>query len=328
MSLASSWGIAGPARSQIHVGLGHPRPPEPPVARLARCPRHRPDRSRARVSRGASVWHPRRLRDLRSRCQPDPGHPPPVRPRRASLFGHPVDGGERVAGGAWRAGPGPGAFRISVLRIWLLRSGTRGAAGYRKQAEGGDLRFLGGHRHRFVGRSVLRENPRRVAPKWRPTGHGRLVAGGGKRHERQLRVGRWRRPSRPSRQGSRGSRGDAAGGACRVLRQPAIADRLARRSAWLARVRGRTLRSLDAGTARRRLLPLPAGRPNRQSDLCRTGVTVILERPGLSSLRVRVFGPHTLVGEIGFSWTHRVRQACSPLPMPSCGFSAVANSKI
>ena len=75
----------------------------------------------------------------------------------------------------------------------------------------------------------------------------------------------------PSRQGSRGSRGDAAGGACRVLRQPAIADRLARRSAWLGRVRGRTLRSLDAGTARRRLLPLPAGRPNRQSDLCRTG---------------------------------------------------------
>ena len=84
----------------------------------------------------------------------------------------------------------------------------------------------------------------------------------------------------------------------------------------------------------------PAPR-DADSYLCRQGdptdslifvergpVTVILERPRLSSLRVRVFGPHTLVGEIGFSWTHRVRQACSPLPMPSCGFSAVANSKI
>src|SRR6516164_118767 len=62
----------------------------------------------------------------------------------------------------------------------------------------------------------------------------------------------------------------------------------------------------------------PAPR-DAESYLCRQGdptdslifvergpVTVILERPGLSSLRVRVFGPHTLVGEIGFSWTHRV----------------------
>jgi len=56
----------------------------------------------------------------------------------------------------------------------------------------------------------------------------------------------------------------------------------------------------------------PAPR-DAESYLCRQGdptdslifvergpVTVILERPGLSPLRVRVFGAHTLVGEIGF----------------------------
>jgi len=56
----------------------------------------------------------------------------------------------------------------------------------------------------------------------------------------------------------------------------------------------------------------PAPR-DAQSYLCRQGdptdslifvergpVTVLLERPGLSPLRVRVFGAHTLVGEIGF----------------------------
>ena len=56
----------------------------------------------------------------------------------------------------------------------------------------------------------------------------------------------------------------------------------------------------------------PAPR-DADSYLCRQGdptdslifvergpVTVILERPGLSPLRVRVFGAHTLVGEIGF----------------------------
>jgi SulP family sulfate permease len=56
----------------------------------------------------------------------------------------------------------------------------------------------------------------------------------------------------------------------------------------------------------------PAAR-DADSYLCRQGdptdslifvergpVTVILERPGLSPLRVRVFGAHTLVGEIGF----------------------------
>jgi sulfate permease, SulP family len=59
-----------------------------------------------------------------------------------------------------------------------------------------------------------------------------------------------------------------------------------------------------------RLTPAPR---DADSYLCRQGdptdslifvergpVTVILERPGLSPLRVRVFGAHTLVGEIGF----------------------------
>jgi SulP family sulfate permease len=59
-----------------------------------------------------------------------------------------------------------------------------------------------------------------------------------------------------------------------------------------------------------RLTPAPR---DAESYLCRQGdptdslifvergpVTVILERPGLSPLRVRVFGAHTLVGEIGF----------------------------
>jgi SulP family sulfate permease len=58
---------------------------------------------------------------------------------------------------------------------------------------------------------------------------------------------------------------------------------------------------------------LTPARRDADSYLCRQGdptdslifvevgpVTVILERPGLPPLRVRVFGAHTLVGEIGF----------------------------